>query len=156
MESVSAVNQTLPISSDETEKFTVYSAAVHKVVVMVNAGIIGLVQLMNKQNSSLLEINKTEFLCFYIFVFFYVVLRVREAVDTRLRPGLVPKLVGHTSHMFGALAALVLVSVFCTTFAFVLLLLWFLWLSLVAYDTFNAIKLFYSESGAGLPQSSPV
>ncbi|VVA93271.1 unnamed protein product [Arabis nemorensis] len=152
MESVSAINQTLPNSGDETEKFTVYSAAVHKVIVWVNTGIIGLLQLTNQQNSSVFQTHKTEFLCFYIFVFFYAVLRVREAMHVRLRPGVVKRIFGHTSHLFGALAALVLVSVVCATFAFVLLLLWFLWLSLVAYDTFNEIKLTFSEA----PQPSPV
>ena len=41
METDSANNQKLPISGDETAKFTIYSSAVHKVVVMVNAGILG-------------------------------------------------------------------------------------------------------------------
>lgn len=68
MEAVSAVNQTLPISGDETVKFTTYSAAVHKVIVMVNAGILGILQLMSQQ-SSVLETHKAAFLSFFFFRF---------------------------------------------------------------------------------------
>lgn len=157
MKAVSAVNQTLPISGGETVTFTTYSAAVHKVVVMVNAGILGLLQLMS-QHASVLETHKAAFLCFCIFVLFYAVLRVREAIDGRLQPGLVPRLVGHASHLFGGLAALVLVSVVCAAFAFVLLFLWFIWLSAVVYNTINEIMIDSKadKSGTGLPQLSPV
>ncbi|CAH2034829.1 unnamed protein product [Thlaspi arvense] len=153
METVSAVNQTLPISGDETEKFTTYSSAVHKVVVMINTGILGLLQLTN-QKSSVFETHKAEFLCFCVFVLLYAVFRVREAMDVRLQPGLVPRLVGNTSHLFGALAALVLVSVVCSTFALVLLLLWLLWLSAVVYNTSSEFLIYLkaNKSGAGLPQ----
>ncbi|KAL0800379.1 hypothetical protein Bca101_055554 [Brassica carinata] len=60
METVSTNNQTLPVSSDETVKFVAYSSAVHKVIVMVNAGVIGLLQLINQQ-TSLLETHKAPF-----------------------------------------------------------------------------------------------
>ncbi|KAL1204944.1 hypothetical protein V5N11_016295 [Cardamine amara subsp. amara] len=157
MEAVSTVNQALPISVGEKAKFTTYSAAVHKVVVMVNTGILGLLQLISQQ-SSVFETHKAAFLSFCIFILFYAVLRVREAIDVRLRPGLVPRLVGHASHLFGGLAALVLVSVVCATFAFVLLFLWFIWLSAVAYSTLNEIMIDSkaNKSDTGLPQLSPV
>ncbi|CAN8313906.1 unnamed protein product [Cochlearia groenlandica] len=136
MVSVSTVNQTLPISGVDTVNFTAYSTAVHKVVIMVNAGVIGLLQLLNQQQSSVLDTHKATFICFYVFVLFYAVLRVREAVKSRLRPmGLVSRLVGHGSHLFGALAALMLVSVVFAAFALALLLLWFVWLFIVVYDT---------------------
>ncbi|VVA93266.1 unnamed protein product [Arabis nemorensis] len=157
-EAISAVNQTLPNSDGEAMKFTAYSVAVHKVVVMVNAGILALLQLMNQQNSSVLETHKTAFLCFSVFVLFYAVLRVREAMDVRLRPGLAPRLVGHTSHLFGGLAALVVIHVVCSTFALVLLILWFLWLSFVVYDTISEVMTHSKTniSGDGLPQLPPV
>lgn len=125
METVSADNQTLPISGDEMEKFTSYSAAVHKVIVMINAGIIGLLQFMNQQCSSVFETHKPTLICFCLLIFFYIILRVREAIDVRRRSGFVVRLVGHTSHLFGGLAALVLISVVCMAFAFVLFLLCF-------------------------------
>ncbi|VVA93265.1 unnamed protein product [Arabis nemorensis] len=157
-EVVSAVNQTLPNSGGEAVNFTAYSAAVHKVVVMVNAGILALLQLMNQQNSSVLETHKTAFLCFCVFVLFYAVLRVREAMDVRLRPGLSPRLVGHTSHMFGGLASLVLIHMVCATFSLVLLILWFLWLSFVVYDTISEVMIYSktNKSDDGLPQFPPV
>ena len=148
METVSAVNQTLPISGGEPVKFTTYSAAVHKVLVMVNAGILGLLQLVSQQ-SSVLETHKAAFLCFCVFILFYAVLRVREAMDVRLQPGLVPRLIGHGSHLFGGLAALVLVSVVSTAFSIVLFLLWFIWLSAVVYLETN-------KPSACPPQLPPV
>ncbi|CAE5958993.1 unnamed protein product [Arabidopsis arenosa] len=159
METVSAKNLTLPISVDETANFTIYSSAVHKVVVMVNAGILGLLQLVSQQ-SSVLETHKASFLCFCVFVLFYAVLRVREAIDVRLRPGLVPRLVGHASHLFGGLAALVLISVVYAAFAIVLLILWFIWLSAVVYSTFSEtmimIYLETNKPSACSPQLPPV
>ncbi|KAL1192523.1 hypothetical protein V5N11_012416 [Cardamine amara subsp. amara] len=157
METVSADNQTLSIPGDEMEMFNAYSAAVHKVVTMVNAGIIGLLQLMNQQYFSVFETQKPTLICFCLLVFFYVVLRVREAIDLRRGYGFVARLVGHTSHLFGGLAALVLISVVCMDFAYVLLLLWFVWLSTVVYNTFNDIKIIYSEANrtsADSPHSS--
>ncbi|EOA38765.1 hypothetical protein CARUB_v10010951mg [Capsella rubella] len=159
METDSVNNQTLlPISDDETAKFTTYSSAVHKVVVMVNAGILALLQLVS-QHSSVFETHKASFLSFCVLVLVYAVLRVREVIYMRLRPGLVPRLAGHASHLFGGLAALVLLSVVCTTFAMVLLALWFLWLCTVVYKNFSDVIIIYSEkykSGSGLPQSAPV
>ncbi|CAL9217047.1 unnamed protein product [Arabidopsis halleri] len=157
METVPANNLTLPITSNETAKFTAYSSAVHKVVVIINTVILGLLQLMSQQ-SSVFETHKAAFLCFCVFVFFYSVLRVREAIDVRLRPGLLPRLVGHASHLFGCLAALVLVSVVCAAFSIVLFLLWFLWLSTVVYSNFSEIMIYLkaSNSSTGLPQLSPV
>lgn len=157
MEAFSTTNQTLQISGDETSMFITYSIAVHKVVVMVNTGILGLLQLINQQSSGF-ETHKAAFLSFCIFILFYAILRGREAIDWRLRPGIVPRLVGHASHLFGGLAVLVLVSVVYVPFALVLLLLWFLWLSVVVYDTFNAFMI-YSEasiSGSDSPQLPPV
>lgn len=58
MDAVSAFDQTLPISDDEAAKFTKYSTAVHKVIVMVNAGLIGLLQLINQQSSVLKHIKQ--------------------------------------------------------------------------------------------------
>uniref|UniRef100_A0A0D3CDJ5 Uncharacterized protein n=1 Tax=Brassica oleracea var. oleracea TaxID=109376 RepID=A0A0D3CDJ5_BRAOL len=84
MDAVSAVNQTLPISDDEAVKFTTYSTAVHKVIVMVNAGLIGLLQLINQQ-SSVLETHKAAFLSFCVFALFYAILRVREAIDVHYK-----------------------------------------------------------------------
>ncbi|CAD5314256.1 unnamed protein product [Arabidopsis thaliana] len=130
METDSANNQKLPISGDETSKFSIYSSAVHKVVVM--------------------------FLC---LVLFYAVLRVREAIYVRLRPGLVPRLVGHASHLLGGLAALVLIYVVSAAFSMVLLVLWFLWLFTIVYKNFREVMIIYSEkynSGTGLPQLPPV
>ncbi|KAG7598949.1 hypothetical protein ISN44_As06g031550 [Arabidopsis suecica] len=158
METDSANNQKLPISGDETAKFTIYSSAVHKVVVMVNAGILGLLQLVS-QHSSVLETHKAAFLSFCVLVLFYAVLRVREAIYVRLRPGLVMRLVGHASHLFGGLAALVLIYVVSAAFAMVLLVLWFLWLFTVVYKNFSEVMIIYSEkykSGTGLPQLPPV
>ncbi|EOA37689.1 hypothetical protein CARUB_v10012341mg [Capsella rubella] len=160
METDSTNNQTVLISDDETAKyFTIYSSAVHKVVVMVNAGILALLQLVS-QHSSVFETHKASFLSFCVLVLFYAVLRVREVIYMRLRPGLVPRLAGHASHLFGGLAALVLLSVVCTTFAIVLLALWFLWLCTVVYKNFSEVMLIiYSEiykSGSGLPQLPPV
>lgn len=157
MDAVSAVNQTLPISDDEAVKFTTYSTAVHKVIVMVNAGLIGLLQLINQQ-SSVLETHKAAFLSFCVFALFYAVLRVREAIDVGLRPGIVPRLSGHTSHLFGGLAALMLISVVCATFAFVLLLMWFLWLSAIVYSILDEFIVYSKakKSGAGSRPSLPV
>lgn len=157
MEAVSTNNQTLPLSGDETLKFVAYSSAVHKVIVMVNAGVIGLLQLVNQQ-TSVLETHKAPFLCFCVFVLLYSVLRVREAVDVRVRPGIAQRLVGHTSHLFGGLAALVLIYVVCATFAFVLLLLWILWLSAIVYSIVNEFMIYSkaTKSGTGLPWSLPV
>ncbi|KAL1213838.1 hypothetical protein V5N11_034462 [Cardamine amara subsp. amara] len=156
-EAASANNQSFPISGDETLKFTTYSSAVHKVVVMVNAGILGLLQLVSQQ-SSVLETHKVAFLCFCVFVLFYAILRVREAIDMHLRPGLVPRFVGHMSHLFGGLAAIVLISVVSAAFALAILLLWFLWLSAVVYNTLNEVMIYLkaNKSGTGLPQLSPV
>nr|VDD44320.1 unnamed protein product [Brassica oleracea] len=156
MEAFSTTNQTLQISGDETSMFITYSIAAHKVVVMVTTGILGLLQLINQQSSGF-ETHKAAFLSFCIFILFYAILRGREAIDWRLRPGIVPRLVEHASHLFGGLAVLVLVSVVYVPFALVLLL-WFLWLSVVVYDTFNAFMI-YSEasiSGSDSPQLPPV
>lgn len=157
MEAVSTNNQTLPVSGDETVKFFAYSSAVHKVILMVNAGVIGLLQLINQQ-TSLLETHKAPFLCFCVFVLFYAVLRVREAVDVRVRPGIAQRLVGHTSHLFGGLAALVLIYVVCATFALVLLLLWLLWLSAIVYNIVNEFLIYSkaNKSGTVSPRSLPV
>ncbi|KAG7648212.1 hypothetical protein AtNW77_Chr1g0035791 [Arabidopsis thaliana] len=147
METDSANNQKLPISGDETAKFSIYSSAVHKVVVMVS------------QHSSILETHKAAFLSFCVLVLFYAVLRVREARYVRLQPGLVPRLVGHASHLFGGLAALVLIYVVSAAFAMVLLVLWFLWLFTIVYKNFREVTIIYSEkynSGTGLPQLPPV
>ncbi|EFH67222.1 hypothetical protein ARALYDRAFT_890760 [Arabidopsis lyrata subsp. lyrata] len=141
LETDSGNNQKFPISGDETAKFTIYSSAVHKVVAMVNAGILGLLH-------------------FCVLVLFYAVLRVCEAIYVRLRPGLVMRLVGHASHLFGGLAALVLIYVVSAAFAMVLLVLsWFLWLFTVVYKNFSEVMTIYSEkykSGTGLPQLPPV
>uniref|UniRef100_A0A1J3EXD6 Uncharacterized protein n=1 Tax=Noccaea caerulescens TaxID=107243 RepID=A0A1J3EXD6_NOCCA len=157
MEAVFTNSQTLPIAGEETAKFTAYSAAVHKVIVMVNAGILGLLQLVTQQ-PSVLETHKAAFLCFCVFVLFYAVLRVHEAIDVRLRTGLVRRLIGHTSHLFGGLAALVLIYVVCATFALVLLPLWLLWLSAVVYNTFNEFLIYLqaNKTNVGLPQLPPV
>ena len=112
---------------------------------MVNAGILGLLQLVSQQ-SSVLETHKVAFLCFCVFVLFNAVLRVREAMDVRLQPGLVPRLIGHGSHLFGGLAALVLVSVVSTAFSIVLFLLWFIWLSAVVYSNFGETMIIYLET----------
>ncbi|KAH0851237.1 hypothetical protein HID58_094897 [Brassica napus] len=151
MDEVSAVNQTLPISDDEAVKFTTYSTAVHKVIVMDYS------QLINQQ-SSVLETHKAAFLSFCVFALFYAVLRVREAIDVGLRPGIVPRLSGHTSHLFGGLAALMLISVVCATFALVLLLMWFLWLSARVYSILDEFIVYSKakKSGAGSRPSLPV
>lgn len=155
MQSVSDVNQTLPTSDDEKEKFNVYSTAVHKVVVMINAGVLGLLQLTN-QESSVFETHKPTLICFCLLIFFYAVLLVREAIDVRKRFGSVARLVGHTSHLLGGLAAPVLISIVSTEFAFVFLLLWLFWFSCVAYDTFKEIKINSEANSTGASQSSPV
>ncbi|KAF8095337.1 hypothetical protein N665_0336s0014 [Sinapis alba] len=142
MEAVSTNNQTLPVSGEETVKFVAYSSAVHKVIVMVNAGVIGLLQLINQQ-TSVLETHKAPFM----------------SVDMRVRPGMIPqRLVGHTSHLFGGLAALLLIYVVCSTFALVLLFLWLLWLSAIAYTVVNEFMIYSkaNKSGTGSPRSLPV
>ncbi|RID62691.1 hypothetical protein BRARA_E01747 [Brassica rapa] len=106
--SVSSIDQALPTSGDEKDKFTVYSTAVHKVVFMINVVVLGL----------LLHLT-----CFSLLVFFYAVFRVREAIDVNRRFGVIARLVGRTSHLLGGLAASVLISVVSTELAFVLLIL---------------------------------
>ncbi|ESQ33618.1 hypothetical protein EUTSA_v10009399mg [Eutrema salsugineum] len=166
MASVSENNQPFPISDDEPEKFTAYSTAVHKVIVMVNAGILGLLQLLNQEKStttmtspndiiasSVFETNKPALLCFCLLVLLYAVLRVVEAIDVRRRRGFVARLVGHTSHLLGGLAAIVLISVVYATFALVLLLLWFLCFFSVVYNVLRELLIY---SGPNTPQSPPV
>ncbi|KAJ0237019.1 hypothetical protein HA466_0252940 [Hirschfeldia incana] len=156
--SVSAINQALPTSGDEQEKFTVYSTAVHKAVFMINVVVLGLLQLMSQQ-SSVLKTHKPTLICFCLLIFFYAVLRVREAIDVNRRFGVIARLVGYTSHLLGGLAASVITSVVCTELAFVLLTLWCCWFSFVVYNTLNEIKINNSRensTGADSPGSSPV
>ncbi|KAH0853770.1 hypothetical protein HID58_020365 [Brassica napus] len=56
--SVSSIDQALPTSGDEKDKFTVYSTAVHKVVFMINVVVLGLLLHLVRQQSSVLKTHK--------------------------------------------------------------------------------------------------
>ncbi|XP_010539193.1 PREDICTED: uncharacterized protein LOC104813327 [Tarenaya hassleriana] len=125
--------------AEETEH-TRFSRDVHRIIVFVNGGILGFLQLTSQATtSSLLDSS----LCFWSLALISILLRLSEF---KLRTPVFRRFVGDMSHLFGSLAALVLISVVCSTFALVLLPVWFLRLFVVVFLVFKEIFVIVPEA----------
>ncbi|VYS49293.1 unnamed protein product [Arabidopsis thaliana] len=96
-----ANHTTLHSSGDEEPNHELYSAAVHKLVVLMNAGVFGFLQLSDLSaigthavisTSVMFETHRATFLCYWILILIYAFLRVYEI---KLRIVWFRMLVGH-------------------------------------------------------------
>ncbi|AAG29646.1 hypothetical protein [Arabidopsis thaliana] len=142
---MSANHTTLHSSGDEEPNHELYSAAVHKLVVLMNAGVFGFLQLSDLSaigtnavvsTSVMFETHRATFLCYWVLILIYAFLRIYEI---KLRIVSFRMLVGHISHLFGALAALLLISVVSSIFSLIVVPLWLAWLFAVLYIAFRDV-----------------
>ncbi|KAL1192522.1 hypothetical protein V5N11_012415 [Cardamine amara subsp. amara] len=104
----------------EEEEHGAYSSTVHKLIIFINGGAIGLLQVITSQ-SSINEANRRAMiLCFLVITLMYTILRVCE-IKLRIRNKLhIRNFVGHVSHLFGALAALLLIFLISPIFTLIM------------------------------------
>lgn len=114
-----------------------YSSTVHRLILFSNGGAMGLLQVVTNQSSTNEADRRAKFLCFLIITLIYTILRVCE-VKLRNKP-IIRNFVGHVSHLFGALAALTLISLISPTFTLVAVPLWLVWFVVVMYVSFSEL-----------------
>lgn len=124
-------SSTVTSSGDENmdQKHVEYSSAVHKAIAVIDGGALGLLQVVTNQSSA-----QTKALAgrgFLVFIVIYVILGVWE-VTLRNEPH-IRNFIGHISHLFGALAAIVLISLISPIFALIVFLLSLGWFLFVMY-----------------------
>ncbi|KAG7593628.1 hypothetical protein ISN45_Aa01g024170 [Arabidopsis thaliana x Arabidopsis arenosa] len=147
-----------PISNSgdkNTDEEAVYSSAVHNLITVINGGAIGLLQI--KENSSA-SINAADrqatIISFCVFILIYAVLRVTE-VKLKRNQATIHHFVGHISHLFGALAALMLISIVSPIFTLIVAPLWLVWFFVVMYfflvEVICMVKIKHPDPGDANP-----
>lgn len=129
------------------EERVAYSSTVHKLIIFINGGAIGLLQVVTNQSSTNEADRGATILCFWVITLIYTFLRVCE-VKLRNKPN-IRNFVAHVSHLFGALAALMLISLISPTFTLIAVPLWLVWFFVVMYVSFW--ELVFPEDNIGDP-----
>ncbi|KAG7656137.1 hypothetical protein ISN44_As01g031450 [Arabidopsis suecica] len=119
--------------SNSGDENTDHSSAVHKLIAVINGGAIGLLQITENSSASINTADRqATILSFCVFILIYVVLRVTE-VKLNRNQAPIHHFVGHISHLFGALAALMLISIVSPIFTLIVAPLWLVWFFAVMY-----------------------
>ncbi|KAG2320559.1 hypothetical protein Bca4012_056400 [Brassica carinata] len=119
------------------EERVAYSSTVHKLIIFINGGAMGLLQVATDESSTNNTYRGATILCFWVFTLISTVLRVCE-VKLRNKPT-IRNFVGHVSHLFGALAALMLISLISRSFTLIVVPLWLVWFFVVMYVSFSEL-----------------
>ncbi|KAJ4905367.1 Uncharacterized protein Rs2_19318 [Raphanus sativus] len=128
-----------PSSDDNMEdEHTAYSATVHKLIIFIDGGALGLLQVVTNQSPTNKADRGAMILCFWFFTLIYIVLRVFEA-KLRNKPD-TRNFLGHVSHLFGALASLMLIYLISPSFTLLAVPLWLVWFFVVTYVSFSKIR----------------
>ncbi|KAF3605977.1 hypothetical protein DY000_02048986 [Brassica cretica] len=130
------------------EERIAYSSTVHKLIIFINGGAMGLLQVATDESSTNDAYRGTTILCFCVFTLVSTVLRVCE-VKLRNKPT-IRNFVGHVSHLFGALAALMLISLISRSFTLIVVPLWLVWFVVVMYVSFSEL-VFPEDNDTDLP-----
>ncbi|KAL1192521.1 hypothetical protein V5N11_012414 [Cardamine amara subsp. amara] len=121
----------------EEEEHGSYSSTVHNLIIFINGGAIGLLQVVTNQASIKEADRRATILCFLVITLIYIILRVCE-VKLRNKPN-IGNFVGHVSHLFGALAALLLIFLISPIFTLTVVPLWLVWFFVVMYVSFSKL-----------------
>ncbi|CAF1930789.1 hypothetical protein Bca4012_073065 [Brassica carinata] len=119
-----------------------------KLIIFINGGAMGLLQVATDESSTNDAYRGTTILCFWVFTLVSTVLRVCE-VKLRNKPT-IRNFVGHVSHLFGALAALMLISLISRSFTLIVVPLWLVWFVVVMYVSFSEL-VFPEDNDTDLP-----
>ncbi|KAL1213841.1 hypothetical protein V5N11_034465 [Cardamine amara subsp. amara] len=130
------------------EEHVVYSSIVHKLIILINGVAMGLLQVVTNNSSTNEADLGATILWFLVFTLIYTILRVSE-VKLRNKPN-IRNFVGHVSHLLGALAAFMLISIISPTFTFVAVPLWLVWFLVIMYVTFSEL-VFEEDNDADPP-----
>ncbi|KAF8066097.1 hypothetical protein N665_1161s0007 [Sinapis alba] len=148
-----SVEVTYHRSSNDTEEDVrnAYSTTVHNLIVYINGGALGLLQVVTNKSPTNEAHRGAMIMCFWFFNLIYVTLRVIEVKlwnKTDIR-----SFVGHVSHLFGALAALMLISLISPSFTLFAAPLWLVWFLVIMHVSFSEIV--FPENSAQA-EDSPV
>ncbi|ESQ33617.1 hypothetical protein EUTSA_v10010009mg [Eutrema salsugineum] len=123
-------------SGDENteEERVAYSSTVHRLIIFINGGAIGLLQVVTNSSTNEAE-RRAKILCFWLFTLIYTILRVFE-VKLRNKPN-IRNFAGNVSHLFGAIAALMIISLISPRFTLIVIALWLVWFFVVMYVSFS-------------------
>ncbi|KAL1213842.1 hypothetical protein V5N11_034466 [Cardamine amara subsp. amara] len=142
-------------SGDEhiDQAHALYSSKVDKAILVINGGAYSLLQYVTTQSwaptNAVADGPKTT-LAFLVLILIYAILGVCEVkLQNRYR---IRNFIGHTSHLSGALAAIVLISLISPIFTIIAGALWFVWVFAVMYLTFAERKSSEENESEARPQ----
>lgn len=112
----------------------VYFSTVHKAIISINGGAYALLQVVTNQSWAPTKTavhRSITILGFLVLNLIYAILGVWE-VKLKNKPR-IRNIVGHSSHLFGASAAITLISFVSPIFTLIAVVLWFVWLFVVMF-----------------------